>query len=409
MTKPQIRPLAAFNDNFYKHYKTSSDFGLWAAFGNIYDIGAFREVSGDEFYSTFDSSDINLNFIDTQIKFYIYRHGRLGLDKLTLNEILHNWVDSMEKTFPTDNIKVNEIVDRFSTKKGLYRYLYHPKRYLNYLSNWFLQEMTLEEWMKHENLLVEAELMFSIDFMKHEKLKFPVYFMKQLFMEYVQIIYNEILAPRLKSPILKKMDKNLLDRLFENKASDDDLSQISQLFNLSSTEDFYSKLSIVLTEDFTLNDIDIHYRSNLSNYCALVMYYKSLNQKNKKEKTTICIKNMPTNKKKKDDVYAALQDIFDAVHQYCPEASWSDFKSIFSQNGSTVKIIWSGDAQILRFLFACLGFSLEYSPDKWEAVCYYFRPSEDDDFHPKKLQSNSGYKDETIENLVDDFKNILNQ
>lgn len=128
----------------------------------------------------------------------------------------------------------------------------------------------------------------------------------------------------------------------------------------------------------------------------------------KKVKYVIQIKNMPKDKNEKEELYLKLKDIYNYIKPHnIPTSSWSDFKLIFNETGSNTKIQWAGDAKVLNFVFRKLGNTIKYSPDKWEAISYYFNPKGEKEKQPKKLQWNSHHEDESLEKLIDDFISSL--
>lgn len=426
------QPLVIFPAEFMAELNNLDEYHTFIYLYEIYKDKEYKELPLGDIINEYQHLFSNIKFFEIQLKFFLIRNKFNNPTLSFVKNRIDNWIETVQIETNTNGLR-SRFITKYETKffsgdivltqeninkiySPQYCYVYDLDETIEYVKSWERLDTTLDEWKKFN--LIEILDFLPVFLNDQHMLKIQKH-MKKLFHENVNHIINEIFAKRLEIELLREGDKLVLDRLFSNQETEKDKKYVNNIFPSTITLN-YSILSKCMANEIDSIHYDIHSIINYTYCFVAIEYYKLLKSvekkgiKNilplyKKQPPKICIKNMPTNPKKKEEVHEALHNIFDAIHQHCPKASWIDFKLIFSQAGSSKKIIWPDNAQVLRFLFTKLGSSLECTPGRWEAVCHYFKPSENDVFDPKKLQSNSGYKDETLEKLINDFKNTLSQ
>jgi hypothetical protein len=269
-----------------------------------------------------------------------------------------------------------------------------------------IELLVLSTWKKFKYLSIPDDLYFCEPFFKKKGgIIFSETHMRKLFDEYVDVIFKKVFEPRIANKILAEKGKSIIERINLNTASSDDKKYLKRVFKLSSWNNVSETLSECLSNDISLRYLDINANYNYAKYFALLRYYEALSNKPKKqqkEKYAMWFTKQPSVAYHTNELNDALRDVYEYIKGYCPKSDWRDFKSLFSQNGVTTKIEWTGDATVLNFIFRKLNKVLSFSGGKWEVVDSYFyrKDKNDDSLKPQKLAVNTHHKDEKLENLL---------
>ena len=111
-------------------------------------------------------------------------------------------------------------------------------------------------------------------------------------------------------------------------------------------------------------------------------------------------------KNKKNEFYEQLKNVFEQIQSNCSNNTWGDFKSIFNKNGSSVRIEWEGDADIINYLFRKLHKVLSYKGKKWEVIASYFHKT-DKTMDAKNLANNTHFNENKNPKFVKHLEKLI--
>jgi len=372
-------------------------------------------------------------FLDFQLKLFLVKNSYHKFDEtLDLPSLIFDWSQEVFKHFKNNPLKELKTIFLTLDNKALIKYgkYYHNiHEFKDYIIKWNNETITLNIWKKFRylNILDGFKFLKPVFEKEQVKLVFPEEHMKKLFFEYSDEVFNKHLKPRCENNLIVPRDKNAIDKLLEGHVTNQELKNISSIFFPNTTLQIdINCLSRCISNNFRLSDLDIHSNSNMSACCALMKYYRiiqepqnvdidssNVNSKDNngeiKKHYALWFKNMSKDQQKKDLIYDELRNLYDLLQdEYC-NTSWNDFKLLFNKNGSNVKIEWFGDAEILNFIFRKLNNELKFEGPKWNVIANYFKSSNPNDstLSPEKLIANSHLKVNKYPKLVKSLEDLI--
>jgi hypothetical protein len=411
-----MQPLVIFPDDFFTIIKNESEFKIWYRLQYLNSKHEFKEDSITSILQFYSALANDRTFFETQLKFFLIRNAiNFHYIENELVDLISLWEAHVSRKSQSGITLFLIGLQTFSVSLiGHYgKYYYDWNSYFNYISQWNKCTLELVSWKKFRFLSIPADFDFVKPMFRDQGgLNFSMGHMRMLFNEFVSEIYEKEFKPRLMNNILVEKEKSILERVLYNTGSEDDKKYLTNTFKLHNWKTVSMNLSKCLANEIYIQDIDIHSNLNYSKYFALLKYYEVLSWKPEKVQNirlAMWFKNLPTDQDEKSEFYEILKDVFNMIRSNCPKAEWSDFKSIFSPNGSTVKIEWVGDASLLNYIFRSLNKVLAFNGSKWDVIAFYFVGKDKGGvtLTSKRLIGNSHYDDTNNQKLRERLHDLI--